>query len=112
MSEEQVTAAAAKALCEFSWTALLVAALGFVGLWAYIKVAKVEKGFGPYNTGTLLLVLIVALASVLVAAGRMDAEKLMGLLFAVAGFAGGVAGVVRLTPPSPATRSACRDPYR
>ena len=48
------------------------------------------KGFGKYTTATLLLILVLFIASVGFFQGKVDGASFCNLLAAVAGFAGGL----------------------
>lgn len=48
------------------------------------------KGFGPFNTSTLLLVLVTSLGAVLAVGGKVQPEHAANLFFAIVGFAGGL----------------------
>ncbi len=72
-----------------NWLLLAVSTLGLVALIVFACVAKGTK-FGPYNTGTLVLVLLSTLAAVLLAGGKFEGKEIANLFFAVAGFAGGL----------------------
>lgn len=47
-------------------------------------------GFGRYTTSLLLLVLVVFVAALGFSAGRIEMHPFLNLLFAVAGYAGGL----------------------
>jgi hypothetical protein len=47
-------------------------------------------GFGRYSTSLIMLVLVLFSASVFAANGRLEPQQLGNILFAVAGFAGGL----------------------
>ena len=49
-----------------------------------------SKGFGKYNTSSLLLILCLSLASIFYAAGKLEADTFYNVIFAVIGFAGGL----------------------
>lgn len=48
------------------------------------------KGFGKYTTSTLIFTLVLFVAAVAFVSGRVEWAPLANLLFAVAGFAGGL----------------------
>jgi FtsH-binding integral membrane protein len=48
------------------------------------------KGFGKYTTSTVLLTLVLFVASIAFVTQRVEWEPLANILFAVAGFAGGL----------------------
>ena len=47
-------------------------------------------GFGRFTTSTFLILLVVVLASLLYAAGKLEGQVMANVLFAVFGFAGGL----------------------
>jgi Ca2+/Na+ antiporter len=51
---------------------------------------KMQRGFGPYNTSVLLLLLVLFIASLAFVDGKIEWPSVSGLLLAVAGFAGGL----------------------
>jgi hypothetical protein len=48
------------------------------------------KGFGKYTTSTVILTLVLFVTSIAFATQRIDSEVLANILFAIAGFAGGL----------------------
>ena len=48
------------------------------------------QGFGKYTTSTLILTLVLFVASIAFVTQRVEWEPLANILFAVAGFAGGL----------------------
>jgi len=51
---------------------------------------KMQRGFGPYNTSVLLLLLVLFITSLAFVTGNIEWPSVSGLLLAVAGFAGGL----------------------
>jgi hypothetical protein len=52
--------------------------------------ATKTSGFGKYTTSLLLLILVIFVGSVALATGKIEWPSLANLLFAVAGYAGGL----------------------
>lgn len=48
------------------------------------------KGYGRFATSTLLLLVVVAIATILYVGNRLEGQVLANILFAVIGFAGGL----------------------
>jgi len=48
------------------------------------------KGFGRFATSTFLILIVVVVSGLLYAAGKLDAQVLANIFFAVIGFAGGL----------------------
>ena len=67
---------------------IVISLLGAATLLIFWKTKK--AGFGPYNTSTLLLLLVVIMTSLLCVAGRLEGQIVTNILFAVVGFAGGM----------------------
>lgn len=67
------------------------AAIFVVGLVALVGFFWSKKGgFGPYNTSTLLILLVLIISALLVASGKLTADLMTNILLAVLGFAGGL----------------------
>jgi len=50
-------------------------------------------GFGRYSTSVLLLVLILFISASLLVSGKIDSSVFANIVFAIAGFAGGLLSV-------------------
>ncbi len=70
------------------WLLLSIFVIGTVALIGFF-VTK-TKGFGRFATSTFLLLLVVILSGLLYAGGKLDAQLLANIFFAVTGFAGGL----------------------
>lgn len=68
-----------------SWALVAIFAGTIVGIF----VTK-TPGFGKYTTATLVLTMVLLVASVAFIQGRVEWVPLSNLLFAVAGYAGGL----------------------
>lgn len=71
-----------------SWLLLSIFVIGTVALTGFF-VTK-TKGFGRFATSTFLLLLVVILSGLLYAGGKLDAQLIANIFFAVTGFAGGL----------------------
>lgn len=71
-----------------SWLLLAVFLVGTASLLGFF-VTK-AKGFGRFATSTFLLLLVAILSALLFAAGKLEAQVLANIFFAVIGFAGGL----------------------
>jgi hypothetical protein len=67
------------------WGVLVLFALTIVGIFC-----TKTKGFGKYTTSTLILTLVLFVAAMAFFQGMVEWQPLANLLFAVAGFAGGL----------------------
>ena len=72
-----------------SWLTFVVVALLALGALGCFWCTKL-KGWGPYNTSTLVVVLIVAITAVLFAGGLLGDDFLKSVFWAAVGFASGV----------------------
>lgn len=70
------------------WLLLGISVLGIAALVG-IFVTK-TPGFGKYATSLLLLVLVLFIAALCFAAGKIESGVFANVLFAVAGYAGGL----------------------
>ncbi len=70
------------------WLLIAVFVVGVVALIGFF--ATKRKGFGKFATSVLLLLLIVIMSGLFFAAGKMEAQLLGNIFFAVVGFAGGL----------------------
>ncbi len=57
-------------------------------LYGFFK-TKTE-GFGRFATSTLLLIFVISISSLLYVGGKLEAQIMVNVLFAVIGFAGGL----------------------
>jgi len=71
-----------------AWHFWAVFFIGFVALIGFFGTKT--KGYGRFASSTLLLVLVVVVASLLYMAGKLDSQVLANIFFAVIGFAGGL----------------------
>lgn len=65
-----------------------VVIIGLVSLIGYF-VTK-NKGFGKFNTSTLLMLMVLNFSVLIFLFGKFDIQYLMNLMFAIIGFAGGL----------------------
>ena len=70
---------------QLQWAIVAIFALTLVGIF-WTK----TKGFGKYTTSTVILTLVLFVASVAFMSGRVEWGPLANILFAVSGFAGGL----------------------
>lgn len=70
------------------WVEIAIFILGLVSLLGFFYTKT--KGFGRYATSTLLLILVVSLATLLFSAGKLEGHILGNIFFAVIGFAAGL----------------------
>ena len=83
-----------------AWLLLGVFVIGVVALIGFF-VTK-TKGFGRFATSTFLLLAVVVISAMLYAAGKLDAQVLANIFFAVIGFAGGLFTGKELDAPNKA----------
>lgn len=62
--------------------------IGAASLYCFCKTKK--PGFGRFTTGTLLVIMVVTISALLYAGGKLTDQAMTNILFAVAGFAGGL----------------------
>ncbi len=67
---------------------IVVTAIFAVSLWGFFRTKS--PGFGRYTTSLLLLILVLFVAAVAFAGGEIEWPSLANLLFAIAGYAGGL----------------------
>lgn len=70
---------------------VLMAGLGviFAGvLFCFFRTKA--KGFGPYNTSTLIVILVLLVTSAAFMSGKLPGDDLSKILFALIGFASGM----------------------
>ena len=65
-----------------------VAAMGLGALWCCCRTKT--KGWGPYSTSTLIVVLVVSTTAVLSASGLIPGSILADVFLVALGFAGGL----------------------
>jgi len=70
------------------WLLIAIFMLGAGSLVGFF-ITKTE-GFGRFTTSTFLIILVVTLAALLYAAGKLEGQVMANVLFAVFGFAGGL----------------------
>lgn len=71
-----------------SCIALGFIALGIVALIGFFT--KMLSGFGKFNTSTLILIMVLTIVPILLVNGSIESSDAVNILFAVAGFAGGL----------------------
>ncbi len=71
-----------------SWLMLAIFVLGAGSLIGFF-ITKTE-GFGRFAASTLLIILVVTVAALLYAGGKLESQVMANVLFAVFGFAGGL----------------------
>ena len=74
----------------------MISQLFFVIRWRWVRVALIgffktkTKGFGRFSTSVFLILLVVVIAALLYAGGKLEGQVMANVLFAVFGFAGGL----------------------
>jgi hypothetical protein len=71
-----------------NWLLIAVSIIGIAALIGFF--ATKLAGFGKFTTSTFLMLLIIILTALFFAAGKIQAEFLSNVIFAVIGFAGGL----------------------
>lgn len=71
-----------------TWLLIAVFILGAGSLIGFFRTKT--AGFGRFTTSTFLIILVVSIASLLFAAGKLEGHVMANILFAVFGFAGGL----------------------
>jgi hypothetical protein len=72
-------------------TLFLMIAIFILGSGALIGFFKTKtKGFGRFSTSVFLILLVVVIAALLYAGGKLEGQVMANVLFAVFGFAGGL----------------------
>ncbi|OUR65723.1 hypothetical protein A9Q79_01650 [Methylophaga sp. 42_25_T18] len=72
-------------------TILLMMAIFILGAGALIGFFKTKtKGFGRFTTSVFLILLVIIIAALLYAGGKLEGQVMANVLFAVFGFAGGL----------------------
>jgi len=70
------------------WLMIIIFIIGAGALFGFFK-TKTE-GFGRFTTSVLLIIVVVTIASLLYAGGKLEGNVMANVLFAVFGFAGGL----------------------
>ena len=70
------------------WLMMAIFILGAGSLIGFFK-TKTE-GFGRFSTSVFLILLVVIMAALLYAGGKLEGQVMANVLFAVFGFAGGL----------------------
>ena len=70
------------------WLMVAIFIIGAGSLLGFFK-TKTE-GFGRFTTSVLLIIIVVTIASLMYAGGKLDGNVMSNVLFAVFGFAGGL----------------------
>jgi hypothetical protein len=73
------------------WAITIFAAVTLIGIFA-----TKTKGFGKYTTSLLLLVIVLFLSSFFLVLGKIEPTMFANVLFAVAGFGGGLLSAKKL----------------
>jgi hypothetical protein len=69
----------------------LIIGISVLGVAALIGIFTTKTpGFGKYSTSVLLLSLVLFIAALFLAAGKIESSVFANIAFAVAGFAGGL----------------------
>ena len=69
----------------------LIVGISVLGVAALIGIFTTKTpGFGKYSTSVLLLSLVLFIAALFLAAGKIESTVFANIAFAVAGFAGGL----------------------
>jgi uncharacterized membrane protein YoaK (UPF0700 family) len=76
------------------WALTIFAAITMIGIF----VTK-TKGFRKYTTSLLLLVIVLFLGSFFLVLGKIESSMFANVLFAVAGFGGGLLSAKKLDEP-------------
>lgn len=71
-----------------SWLLLSVFVVGLCALGGFF--ATKTKGFGRFATSTFLLLVVLVIAALMFVGGKLDAQVMANIFFAVVGFAGGL----------------------
>ena len=71
-----------------NWATCAISVVAIVALVVFCRGKK--EGFGPYNTSTLVLVLVTSLTAILASVGKIDSPDVGAILLAAIGFAGGL----------------------
>jgi uncharacterized membrane protein YoaK (UPF0700 family) len=70
------------------WLLLAIFVVGTVAVIGFFF--KMQRGFGKFNTSTLLLLLVVIITGLFFAADKFQPEIMANITFAIIGFAGGL----------------------
>ncbi|PTU32413.1 hypothetical protein [Stenotrophobium rhamnosiphilum] len=71
-----------------SWLLIAVLVVGLASLIGFF--CTKTKGFGRFATSTFLILVVVIIAALFFAAGKLDLSLMANIFFAVIGFAGGL----------------------
>lgn len=71
-----------------NWLLIGVFIIGIAALFGFFLTKS--PGFGKFTTSTFLVLLVVILVALFFSAGKMPAELMSNVIFAVIGFAGGL----------------------
>ncbi len=71
-----------------AWLLLAIFVIGLIALIGFF--CTKTKGFGRFATSSFLLLLVVIVAALLFVAGKLEAQVVANIFFAVIGFAGGL----------------------
>ncbi len=75
--------------CAMWWAAFAgILVFGIYGMCIFGR-TKTE-GFGPYNTSTLLILVIIIISAVLLISGALESAAVENILLTALGFAGGL----------------------
>ena len=70
---------------------LTIIGIFILGIGALIGIFKTKTaGFGKYTTSLILLTLVLIVASLFFATGKIESSTYTNIIFSVAGFAGGL----------------------
>lgn len=70
------------------WVEIAIFVLGLISLLGFFFTKT--KGFGRYATSTLLLVLVISLATLLFSVDKLEEQIIGNIFFAAIGFAAGL----------------------
>ena len=75
-----------------NWALLAVSVISVGAFWVFCKIVFRSKtpGFGPYNTGTFLLLTTSVLTAILATVGMIDAHNTTSIMLTIIGFGGGL----------------------
>jgi hypothetical protein len=69
----------------------LILALTGLGIAAMVGIFLTKtSGFGRYTTSLLLLTMVLFVTAIFFAAGKLESDVFANIIFAIAGFAGGL----------------------
>ena len=67
----------------------VISIVAFFVFWK-IAISSGKLGFGPYNTGTFLLLTVSVLTAILATVGKIDVHDTTSIMLAIIGFGGGL----------------------